>query len=92
MEATEEHQRGGRGRKREKENERECEVPTERGGQQPVHYEVGVSPDRGGEVCVQGNVEGIVFEQVLVLQHACTEVHGHLGNTRNTSGQCLVFL
>lgn len=40
--------------------------------------DVGVASDRRGEVGVEGHVEGIMAEKLLVLNNAGAEIHRHL--------------
>lgn len=53
-------------------------APTERGGEQTVHDDIGVAADGRGEVGVEGHVQGVVAEEGLVLQDAGAEVQSHL--------------
>lgn len=48
-------------------------------GQEAVNQDIREAADRGGEVCVQRHVEGVVAELGWVLQRSRAEVHGHLG-------------
>lgn len=52
---------------------------TERGGQEPVHHDVGEAADGRGEVRVERHVERVVSELLLVLQGPGAEVLRHLG-------------
>lgn len=51
---------------------------TQSSSQEAVHYDVSEAADGRGEVCVEGNVESIVPELCLVLQHPRAEVQCHL--------------
>lgn len=52
---------------------------TQCSGQEAVNQDIREAADRGGEVCVERHVEGVVAELGWVLQHSRAEVHGHLG-------------
>ena len=51
---------------------------TQSSSQEAVHYDVSKAADGRGEVCVEGNVESIMPELLLVLQHPRAEVQCHL--------------
>ena len=49
-----------------------------------MHEDVGVAADGGGEVGVEGDVEGIVVVQLFIRQNAATEVLGILHTDMST--------
>lgn len=51
---------------------------TQSSSQEAVYYDVSEAADGRGEVCVEGNVESIMPELCLVLQHPRAEVQRHL--------------
>lgn len=62
-------------------------APTERGGEEPVHDDVGVAADGRGEVCVEGHVQGIVAKESLILQDTRAEVESHLEGSSSKGEQ-----
>lgn len=56
---------------------------TQSSSQEAVHYDVSKAADGRGEVCVEGNVESIMPELRLVLQHPRAEVQCHLEGERD---------
>lgn len=67
-------------------------APTERGGEQAVHEDIGVAADGRGEVGVEGHVQGVVAEEGLVLQDAGAEVQGHLEGARREGRRGVRFV
>lgn len=74
-------------RKRGREGDREGEslrVRTQRRSQQPVDDDVSVASDWRREVSVEGNIESVVFEELLILHLTAAEVQRHLESAGKT--------